>query len=121
TPKFLDRLGTVVIDEVHMLGDEGRGHTVELILTLLRRRREQGKPVQILALSAALGDMRGLPNWLDARLVQEESRPIPLHEGVIGPQGLNRRRDSGSGEVTQVRVLVAPVSIGVRGSDSTGA
>lgn len=32
----LDTLGAVVIDELHLLGDPGRGYLLELLLTKLR-------------------------------------------------------------------------------------
>jgi helicase len=120
-PKLLDALGLVIVDEVHMLADPNRGHVVELVLTFLRRRREQGKPIQTVALSAALGSLNDLPAWLDAQLVKEEQRPIPLLEGVIGPHGVHRRRDSRDKIESEVRILDRPVSVAVRGKDGTGA
>lgn len=120
-PRLLDSLGLVVIDEVHMLADANRGHTVELILTLLRRRRAIGKPIQLIALSAALGDLRNFPAWLNAQLVPEERRPLPLFDGVIGPSGIHRRRNSNDNSESNERVLPVPITVAVRGRDATGA
>ena len=38
-----ERLCTVVVDEVHMVGDPGRGYVLELMLSKLRRRRPDKK------------------------------------------------------------------------------
>lgn len=118
--RLLDSLGLVVMDEAHMLADRSRGHVVELILTLLRRRRAQGKQVQLVGLSAALGDLHNFPEWLDAQLVAEEHRPVPLLAGVIGPAGLHRRRDSRDGTETTVRVIDEPVVLTTIGNDLYG-
>lgn len=119
-PRLLDSLGLVVVDETHMVADRSRGHVVELILTLLRRRRAQGKHVQLVGLSAALGDLHNFPEWLDAQLVQEEHRPVPLLAGVIGPAGVHRRRDSRDGTETTARVIDAPVTLANLGNDPYG-
>ena len=112
-PRLLDTLGLVVIDEAHMIADPGRGHVVELILTMLVLRRKSGRPTQVLALSAALGDTRGLPSWLDAALVTETMRPVPLREAVVGPSGSAWVRDSRTPTVREhVDVLPAPVALG---------
>ena len=99
-PDLLDALGTVVLDEVHLLGDKERGRSVELLLGLLRARRKKGQRVQIVALSAALGDLGGLPEWLDAVLVTPDPRPVPLRVGVVDPSGRFRFRLEGAGTIT---------------------
>ncbi|MCI4338687.1 MAG: DEAD/DEAH box helicase, partial [Thermoplasmata archaeon] len=50
---WLDRLGTVVADEVHLLRDPDRGPTLEVTLTRLRRRHPE---LQVIALSATVGN-----------------------------------------------------------------
>ncbi|HEV7593912.1 MAG TPA: DEAD/DEAH box helicase [Gemmatimonadaceae bacterium] len=110
--RLLDSLALVVIDETHMIADAGRGHVVELILTLLKLRRSEGQPIQVLALSAALGDTRGFPEWLDASPVTETARPIPLTEAVVGPSGAAITRDSRQpGVRNNATVLAAPVPV----------
>jgi helicase len=104
-PELLDAIGTVVLDEVHLLSDPHRGRTVELLLTLLRWRQQHGRPVQIVALSAALGNMNGFEQWLDATLVRENRRPVPLREGVLGPSGRFRYRDEPDGKEGEERLL----------------
>ncbi|MCI4350187.1 MAG: DEAD/DEAH box helicase [Thermoplasmata archaeon] len=76
---WLDRLGVVVADEVHLMRDPERGPTLEVTLTRLRRRH---RDLQIVALSATVGNSSELAAWLDAVHVASEFRPVPLRSGV---------------------------------------
>jgi helicase len=40
------------------------------------------KEVQIVALSATIGNPDELSDWLGANLVQDEWRPVKLHKGI---------------------------------------
>jgi replicative superfamily II helicase len=108
-PRILDVLATVVLDEVHLLADRERGRRVEILLTLLRWRARQGRPVQIVALSAAIGEMNGFERWLDAIPIFESGRPVPLREGVISPSGRFRYRDPETGEEGEESIF-APIA-----------
>ncbi|MFB3779568.1 MAG: DEAD/DEAH box helicase [Bryobacteraceae bacterium] len=83
-PSILDGLGTVVIDEVQMIGDETRGAELELLVT---RIRQVAPRLQLLGLSAAVSELNGFDTWLGATVVRDESRPVPLREGVVVPSG----------------------------------
>ncbi|HLD43173.1 MAG TPA: DEAD/DEAH box helicase [Candidatus Nanoarchaeia archaeon] len=74
---WIEYVSLVVVDEVHLLNDPGRGPTLEILLTLLKER--QG---QILALSATIGNPQELADWLKAELVEDSWRPVKLKEGV---------------------------------------
>ncbi len=76
---WLDRLGVVVADEVHLLRDPDRGPTLEVSLTRLRRKYPD---LQVVALSATVGNSRELAEWLDARHIASDFRPVPLKLGV---------------------------------------
>ncbi len=76
---WLDRLGVVVADEVHLLRDPDRGPTLEVSLTRLRRKYPD---LQIVALSATVGNSEEVADWLGARHVASEFRPVPLKLGV---------------------------------------
>jgi superfamily II DNA/RNA helicase len=107
-PRLLDALSTVVLDEVHLLRDAERGRSVEILLTLLRYRTRHGSPVQLVALSAALGTTNGLEEWLNAKPIRETQRPVPLREGVISPAGRFHYRDPETGE-EGVEQVFAPI------------
>jgi helicase len=76
---WLDRLGCVVADEVHLMRDPDRGPTLEVSLTRLRRRRSE---LQIVALSATIGNSSDVADWLKAEAIESDFRPVPLKWGV---------------------------------------
>ncbi|XP_057700008.1 DNA polymerase theta [Corythoichthys intestinalis] len=80
-------LGMVVVDELHMVGDSGRGYLLELLLTKIRyiaqKRNTTGslsEGVQIVGMSATLPNLTLLAEWLGAELYQTDYRPVPLQE-----------------------------------------
>ena len=87
SPRLLNQLGLVVLDEGQFITDPHRGITVELILALLLRAREQGIEPQIIVLSAVIGNLNNFDRWLKVPVLRSESRPVPLTEGVLDRQG----------------------------------
>jgi helicase len=77
--EWIADLACVVVDEVHLVGTEGRGPTLEVTLATLQRRSAD---VQIVALSATVANPDELADWLDAALVQSTWRPVDLRTGV---------------------------------------
>jgi helicase len=69
----------LVIDEVHLIDDPDRGPTLEMVITKLRRKNPS---MQIIALSATIGNPGALAGWLDAELVTSSWRPVDLRQGV---------------------------------------
>jgi helicase len=76
---WLRDINLVVADEIHLLGDPHRGPTLEIVLT---RLRSVNPDLRLLALSATIPNACEISDWLGARLVQSEWRPVPLKEGV---------------------------------------
>lgn len=76
---WLDEVSVVVADEIHLLNDASRGPTLEILLTILKQML---KNVQIIALSATIGNPKELASWLDANLVEDDWRPVELHKGI---------------------------------------
>ena len=74
----LDSLACVVVDELHMLGDQSRGYLLELLLTKILYTA--GDNVQIIGMSATLPNLSDLSNWLKASLYTTTFRPVPLTE-----------------------------------------
>jgi len=76
---WLRQVKTVVVDEIHLLNDPGRGPTLEIVLTILRRTLPN---TQLIGLSATIGNRRDLAAWLNATLVEDSWRPVKLEKGV---------------------------------------
>ncbi|MEZ3117124.1 DEAD/DEAH box helicase [Halobaculum sp. MBLA0147] len=102
-------LACVVVDEVHLVGSEGRGPTLEVTLATLRRRTADP---QVVALSATVANPAAVAGWLDAELVESDWRPIDLRTGVYADGAV--AFDDG----TERSVPVG--GPGERGGDATG-
>ena len=76
---WLRRVGVVVIDEIHLLNDPGRGPTLEIMITMLKSMLK----AQMVGLSATIGNANELAGWLDANLVEDSWRPVELNKGVM--------------------------------------
>lgn len=79
SPEWIEDIGLVIADEVHLIGDEDRGQTLEVVLTKLKLL--ESKP-QIVALSATITNVDELSEWLECKTVENNWRPVPLYEGV---------------------------------------
>lgn len=96
--------GLVVVDEAQFITDPNRGINVELLLTLMLSDRVRREGPQILALSAVIGPVNGLDQWLGASCLMTDVRPVPLIEGVLDRQGSFQHR--GADGVTRVEQLI---------------
>jgi helicase len=76
---WIDDLACVVADEVHLVDDRDRGPTLEVTLAKLRQIIPG---LQVVALSATIGNADEIADWLDAALVDSTWRPIDLRMGV---------------------------------------
>ncbi|MDE1855397.1 MAG: DEAD/DEAH box helicase [Candidatus Micrarchaeota archaeon] len=103
---WLDDVGCVVIDEVHMLDDASRGPTLEILMTKLRRLC---KSAQILALSATIGNAKEIAEWLGAELVESDYRPVRLEKGVTfsgKAYYLDREEElEGASSIPEIRIV----------------
>ena len=80
TAPWIRDIRLIIVDEIHLLNDPGRGPTLEILLTLLRRLL---KNVQILGLSATIGNPEQLAQWLGAEVVLDTWRPVELRKGIL--------------------------------------
>lgn len=77
--QWLNDIRVVIIDEIHLLNDPGRGPTLEIIITILRKLL---KKVQLIGLSATIGNPKELAAWLNAELIEDDWRPVELKKGI---------------------------------------
>lgn len=76
---WITEIKVIVIDEIHLLNDPSRGPTLELLITLLKQLIPKA---QIIGLSATIGNPQELATWLEAKLVEDTWRPVPLKKGI---------------------------------------
>ncbi|HWR25131.1 MAG TPA: DUF5814 domain-containing protein [Methanosarcina sp.] len=77
---FLGKIGTVVIDEVHTLEDQERGHRLD---GLIGRLRYVGPEAQFIYLSATVANPAAYAKKLRAQLVLYEHRPVPIDRHLL--------------------------------------
>ncbi len=96
TGRNLGDVGTVVIDEVHTLKEDERGHRLDGMITRLKHyceRRAAGSDrggydgAQWIYLSATVGNPEWLAQQLAATLIEFEERPVPIERHVTFADG----------------------------------
>ncbi|MGB5100279.1 MAG: DUF5814 domain-containing protein [Methanothrix sp.] len=89
TKKSLGHVGTVVIDEVHMLEDAERGHR---LAGMIARLKNAAPKAQFIFLSATVGNPAALAKRLGATLVEYSLRPVPIERHLIFSSGPEKRK-----------------------------
>jgi helicase len=84
--RWMEEITVVVADEVHLIDSPDRGPTLEIVLAKLR---QINPGMQIIALSATIGNADEIAKWLNASLVVSQWRPIILKEGVFFGSAIN--------------------------------
>jgi len=79
-PEWFKRVGVVVVDEIHNIGEEGRGPRLEGFISRLKTCRSKA---QFLYLSATIGNPKELADWLGCTLIQHSHRPVPLEYEIV--------------------------------------
>ncbi len=87
--KSLGNIGTVVIDEVHMLEDKERGHRLD---GLIARLKFIAPDAQYIYLSATVGKPQWLAEKLGAALIEFEERPVPIERHLIFAPEYEKKR-----------------------------
>jgi len=76
---WMREIGAIIVDEVHLMNDMGRGPTLEITLSKLKKLNPGA---QIIALSATISNSREISEWLDAEHFESDWRPVSLRKGV---------------------------------------
>lgn len=113
--EWIDEISLVIADEVHLLGDDDRGPTLEIVLTKLKLLSQRP---QILALSATVTNANEIADWLECTLVHSEWRPVPLSEGVYD-QGVVTMQDNKKFEI-KTSIRGPPVDLGLDSLNNGG-
>jgi DNA polymerase theta len=75
----LELLGTMVVDELHLIGNDSRGYLLELLITKIKIGYSD---IKFIGMSATLPNIEVLSKWLNAQLYITEYRPVPLVEYI---------------------------------------
>lgn len=78
--RWIGEITLLVIDEVHLIDSNSRGPTLEVVIAKMRCRNPT---MQVIGLSATIGNPKTLAGWLDAELVSSSWRPVDLRQGVF--------------------------------------
>lgn len=73
----LHEIGLVVVDELHLLGEHGRGATLEIVLSKLLTAKYD---IQIVGMSATIGNISEIAQFLNADVYTRDFRPVELKE-----------------------------------------
>ena len=94
TGRDLGDIGTVVIDEVHTLKEDERGHRLDGMIARLKHYCEQRATTreayggaQWIYLSATVGNPEYLAERLRATLIEFEERPVPIERHLTFADG----------------------------------
>ncbi len=79
-PAWLRNISVVVVDEVHVIGEDKRGPRLE---GAMARFMSFNPSARIIALSATIANVEEFGNWLHACVIQSDWRPVPLKEEVF--------------------------------------
>jgi len=83
TEKRVNEVGLLVIDEVHMIGEDTRGVNLESLIAKLKYiNSTRDDKVQMISMSATVGNLRELSQFLDSELYTDSWRPVTLQEYV---------------------------------------
>jgi hypothetical protein len=88
----LSRVRCVVVDEIHLIGEPGRGGLLEVLLSKLLARGDNCP--QIVGMSATVPNLRELATWLHASCYESSARPVHLTEYVCIDGCVRRIRSS---------------------------
>ncbi|MGA2105977.1 MAG: ATP-dependent DNA helicase [Methanoregula sp.] len=94
--RWIQEITLLVVDEVHLIDSPDRGPTLEMVIAKMRYRNPA---MQIIGLSATIGNPKMLAGWLDADLVTSSWRPVDLRQGVF----YNNRIRFGEGKSREIR------------------
>lgn len=78
--QLLNDLGTVIIDEIHMLDNEERGHRLNGLVNRLLTLYEHA---QIIGLSATIKNAETVAEAFDMKLVKYDKRPVKIERHIV--------------------------------------
>jgi replicative superfamily II helicase len=97
---LINNCGLVIVDEIQMTTDDTRGANLEMLLTqILSSREKVSQRIQLIGLSAVIGDLNRLDQWLGMTVLHSVQRPVELQEGILTRDGTFKYREFLSGQM----------------------
>jgi len=84
---ILKDLGLVIADEIHLLNDETRGPTLEVLMSIFKSKYPR---IRLIGLSATIGNAKEIAKWLRADLIEDDWRPVELQHYILNGDELHR-------------------------------
>ncbi len=78
--RWISDITLLVVDEIHLIDSVDRGPTLEVVIAKMRYRNPA---MQVIGLSATIGNPKIFAGWLEAELVTSSWRPVDLRQGVF--------------------------------------
>jgi replicative superfamily II helicase len=81
----LSGLGIIVVDEIHYLGHERKGHQLELLVAKVLDHNSKlplTSLIQIACLSTTVPNLKFIASWLKATSYVTEYQPVPFAENI---------------------------------------
>jgi helicase len=97
---WISRIGVLIIDEFHLVGDPHRGATLENMIGRLQRTNPL---VRIAGFSGTLSNYGELARWLKARTFVSQWRPVPVEKRVARFKNLKHKAELLRSEVEACR------------------
>lgn len=102
--QWIKDISLVILDELHLINDSERGPTLEMVITRLMKTLPNS---QYIGLSATISNARDLGEWLNAKVVQSDWRPVPLKEGVLTGSTIEFK----DGEIKELKALHKDIAV----------
>ena len=77
-PERIEEIALVIADELEVLSDMERGASVDILFTRIIR-----SSCRLIGMSAVIGEAENLSEWMQAKLLRYERRPVELRYGVL--------------------------------------
>lgn len=94
---WMEKISLLVVDEIHLIDSAKRGAVIEILVAKLKRLNPK---IRILGLSATIPNADEIAEWLDADIVMDDWRPVPLYESVFYPGKILRVVDNRLEEIS---------------------
>ncbi|MBI2434692.1 MAG: DEAD/DEAH box helicase, partial [Candidatus Hydrogenedentes bacterium] len=92
-PERIAEIDLIIADELELLSDPERGDTAEILLTRVLQAQRR-----LIGLSAVIGGAERLAEWMQAKLVSYDRRPVELRYGVLHEGTFRYRTHNEQGE-----------------------